>query len=242
MKCTPLLFAAAVVAVVVVGQSFEVPTVAAAAVATRQVCDPNADFFLGVENYPEAIRLHRERLAKHPDDALSHYHLGFAYGMLGDKTAELREYERAVALGLTNWDLFLNLGLAEFDRGNLDAARQALQVATLLGPDQPQAHFNLGLVYERQGMLARAEQQMLASLVLDPAQPDARNMLGVIYARRGDAAGAAEQWRALLREAPDYKPARVNLALLEKRPPAAAWVEPETSRNVAFNFGSPAAR
>ncbi len=238
MRRTPLLVAAAVMAVVAVDMCTQVPKVAAAALVTQQICDPNADFFLGVENYPEAVRLHRARLAKHPGDALAHYHLGFAYGMLGNKAAELREYREAVALGLTSWDLFLNLGLAEFDRGSLDAARDALRMAVLLGPDQPQSHFNLGLVYERQGMLAQAEQQMLASLVLDPAQLDARNMLGVIYARRGDDAGAAEQWRALLRDAPDYTPARANLALLEKKPAPAAWDAPQPRRNVAFTFNS----
>ena len=37
-----------------------------------------------------------------------------------DKQAirELTEYQRAVALGLRNWDLFLNLGLAQFESGD----------------------------------------------------------------------------------------------------------------------------
>jgi hypothetical protein len=48
----------------------------------------------------------------HPANALAHYHLGFAYGMTGDETREINEYERATALGLSRWDLFLNLGIA----------------------------------------------------------------------------------------------------------------------------------
>src|SRR5208283_3669204 len=65
-----------------------------------QICDVGADYSLGVEDYPEAIRLHSEVLRKHPENALAHYHLGFAQGMVGNRTAEVTEYERAAALGL----------------------------------------------------------------------------------------------------------------------------------------------
>ncbi|MBV8454492.1 MAG: hypothetical protein JOZ29_19790, partial [Deltaproteobacteria bacterium] len=77
-----------------------------------QVCNVAADYMLGLEDYPEAIRLHRQVLARHPYNALAHYHLGFAYGMAGQTQEEICEYLAAVNLGLANWDLFLNLGLA----------------------------------------------------------------------------------------------------------------------------------
>jgi len=54
----------------------------------EQVCDVHADYALGVEDYSEAIRLHIEVLRKHPDSALAHYHLGFAEGMMGNRTKE----------------------------------------------------------------------------------------------------------------------------------------------------------
>jgi protein O-mannosyl-transferase len=187
-----------------------------------QVCDATADFFFGAENYPEAIRLHRELLRKHPESALAHYHLGFAEGMAGDRTQELNEYRRAAALGLLSWDLFLNTGLALFENGSFEAATEALRLAVRLGPGRPESHFNLGLVYERRGMLTEAEQEMLASLRLEPELLDARNMLGVIYARQGDKARAFAQWRALLRDAPDYGPARANLTILDGKQPVPA--------------------
>lgn len=61
-----------------------------------------------------------------PDNALAHYHLGFALGMVGDRMAELKEYRRAAALGLVSWDLFLNLGLAQLETGDLDAATDSI--------------------------------------------------------------------------------------------------------------------
>jgi tetratricopeptide (TPR) repeat protein len=180
----------------------------------QQVCDVGADYFLGVEDYPEAIRLHREVVRKFPDNALAHYHLGFAQGMMGDREAEISEHQRAAALGLKNWDLFLNLGLAQSENGDLDAATDSLRRAVLLGGEHSEAHFDLALIEERRGMLADAERETLVSLRLNPGQPDARNLLGVLYAREGQIARATTIWRELVREAPDYAPARANLAML----------------------------
>jgi len=178
-------------------------------------CDVKADHYLAIEDYTAAIRLHREFLQKHRANALAHYHLGFAYGMRGDKTRELNEYQLAIALGLSSWDLFLNTGVAFLANGNLAAATDAFQHAIRLGPNQPESHYNLGVVYERRDMLTEAEQEMLSTLRLEPKELDARNMLGVIYAREGKKAEASAQWSALLREAPDYSQARTNLAVLE---------------------------
>jgi len=119
------------------------------------------------------------------DNALAHYHLGFAQGMIGDKRAEVREYQRAAALGLRDWDLFLNLGLAQLENGDLDAATESLRKSVCLGEEHPESHFNLALVDERRGMLADAEYETLVSLRLNREQPDARNLLGVIYAQEG---------------------------------------------------------
>jgi Flp pilus assembly protein TadD len=193
--------------------SFWIPNDAIAG-AEHHVCDAGADYFLGLEDYSEAIRLHFEMVRENPGDALAHYHLGFALGMVGDKKAEVREYQRAEALGLTSWDLFLNLGLAQFENGDLDAAADSLRRAVLLGEDHSESHFNLALVEERRGMLADAEHETLASLLLNPGQPDARNLLGVIYAQKGEAARASEIWRDLVHDVPGYVAARANLAIL----------------------------
>ena len=180
----------------------------------EQVCSIGADYSLGIEDYSETIRRHVEVVREHPDNALAHYHLGFAEGMMGNRTAELREYQRAAALELRNWDLFLNLGLAQLENGDLDAATESLRRAVLLGDEHSESHFNLALVDERRGMLADAERETLASLRLNREQPDARNLLGVIYAQEGNTVRASLIWRELVHDVPDYEPARKNLALL----------------------------
>ena len=105
--------------------SFLIGGYSIAGAASEQICDVGADYSHGVEDYTEAIRRHVQVLDEHPDNAVAHYHLGFALGMVGNRMAEVREYQRAEALGLANWDLFLNLGRAQLENGDLDgAARQ----------------------------------------------------------------------------------------------------------------------
>ena len=194
--------------------SLGIARIASAAGDEQQVCDVRADYALGIEDYPEAIRLHTEVIRKHPDDALAHYHLGFAEGMIGNRKAEISEYQRSAVLGLKNWDLFLNVGLAQLEIGELDAATDSLRQAVLLGENHAESHFNLALAYERRGMHADAERETLASLRLNPGQSDARNLLGVIDAQEGQTVRASLVWRELVNDVPDYEPARTNLALL----------------------------
>jgi tetratricopeptide (TPR) repeat protein len=182
---------------------------------SEQVCDPLADYYLGMEDYPQAIRRHEIVIKEHPNNGLAYYHLGFAYGITGDHRAELADYQKAVELGLSDWQLFLNLGLLYLDGDRLDDATAVLRLATLLGPYHPETHFNLALAYERTGVYTLAEQEILLSLRLDPNQLDARNQLGVIYADEGNFERAHEEWTDLMESNPNYSPARANLVILE---------------------------
>jgi tetratricopeptide (TPR) repeat protein len=184
--------------------------------SSEQVCDPLADYYLGMEDYPQAIRRHEIVIKAHPNNALAYYHLGFAYGVTGDHRAELADYQKAVELGLSDWQLFLNMGLLYLDGARLDDAMAVLRLATLLGPYHPETHFNLALAYERIGIYPQAEQELLLSLRLDPNQLDARNQLGVIYAEEGNYQRAHEEWTDLAESNPEYSPARANLIILEQ--------------------------
>jgi len=184
--------------------------------AEEEVCDPLADYYLGMEDYPQAIRRHLMVIREHPERALAYYHIGFAYGVMGDHRRELAGYQKAVEMGLSDWNLFLNLGLLYMDTGHLDSAVEVLRLAALLGPYQPETHFNLGLVYERLGMFQRAQQELLLSLTLDPNQTDAHNQLGVVYAEEGNYELAYQEWSDLAHSNPDYAPARANLAILKR--------------------------
>ena len=189
----------------------------AGVIAQDQICDVAADSALGLEDYAQAIKLHRRIVAAHPNDALAHYHLGFAYGMVGQRDEELAEYREAAKLGLREWDLYVNLGRVYLEGGDYPAASDALRTAVVLGPNHPEAHFNLGLAYERRAMLPQAEQEMRTALRLGSDQAEASNMLAVICAEEGNQAEARRIWTELIHSQPDFTVARTNLSILDHR-------------------------
>ena len=188
--------------------------VSRAAATPARICDAAADFALDGEDYPAAIKLHRAILQAQPDNALAHYHLGFAYAMSGQRAAEVSEYLTALRLGLRQWDLFLNLGLAYLDQHQLTLAADAFASAEALAPHRPEPHFNLALVDESQGRLHEALREITLARRLAPADPDAANANAIICIELGDVAGARQIWTLLSQAAPQYQPARTNLSLL----------------------------
>jgi tetratricopeptide (TPR) repeat protein len=136
--------------------SLSIRAYAIAGANTAQICDVSADYSLGIEDYPSAVRLHLEVVRQHPENALAHYHLGYAYGMLGNGFSELKEFRQAEALGLRRWDLYLNMGLAQRDIGQLESATRSMQRSVFLGPEHPESHLDLALLYHDQGRLADA--------------------------------------------------------------------------------------
>ena len=194
----------------------------------KEICDVNADAALGIENYPTAIRLHLDVLRSHPEEALAHYHLGFAYAMVGRREEELREYRKAAALGLQLWDLYLNLGLAYLDRGQLNEGATSLEHAALIGPRHFKINYNLALVYEKEGRLSEALQQITLSRKLQPRDLDAGNTNAIICVDMGDLACAREIWTQQLRESPEYHLAQVNLSLLNRSSGKVAQTDPVT--------------
>jgi hypothetical protein len=126
---------------ILIGLGILIATAPSQAGSQDQLCDVRADYALRAEDYPRAIALHLKLLRSDSHNALAHYHLGFAYSMVGDSAKEVSEYTEAVRLGLDQWDLFMNLGLAYLDQEELGKAISALEIAVLLGPGHPETHF-----------------------------------------------------------------------------------------------------
>jgi Flp pilus assembly protein TadD len=189
---------------------------AAAMTMNEKMCDVAADVALKAGDYPRAIELHSKLLRSGRNNALAHYHLGFAYGMVGRTSEEIEEYRTAMSLGLKTWDLFLNLGLAYYDQHELANATAAFETAVSLGPEHAETHFNLAVVYERENRLDEALKEIVASLVLAPEDLDAANTDAIICAKMGNLVFARNIWTQLIEAAPDYAPARTNLAMLNR--------------------------
>jgi len=185
-----------------------------AAAPQEEICDTSADYALGIEDYATAIALHHKVLRSQPENALAHYHLGFAYGMIGRSSDEMREYLKAVDLGLRKWDLYLDLGLAYLEHNDYPKALSALETSVLLGPQHSETHLNLAIADEKAGRLNEAMKEITVALHKAPSDVDARNTKAIICVDLGDLRCARDEWTLLTRIAPHCSLARTNLAIL----------------------------
>jgi tetratricopeptide (TPR) repeat protein len=174
------------------------------AVSDRWVCPEFADLPLRHGLYDQAIEAHLQVLMDEPENALAHYHLGYAYGQLGEHVREVQEYERALDLGLVREDLFFNLGMAYAELGSFDKAEQALRRVVTIAPDSGDNHRALGMVYYEQHHFHEAIVSCERATRLEPENPHAWHCLALALTGAGklaDSRAAAERVRRL---DPDY--------------------------------------
>jgi len=177
-----------------------VPRPEPTATTERWVCPEFADLPLRLGLYEEAVKEHRRVLLEEPDNALAHYHLGYAYGQVGAHSLEVEEYGRAVDLGLAREDLFYNLGMAYAEMGALDKAEQAFSQAVTMAPASGDNRRALGMVYYEQHRFHEAIASCEQATRLEPENPHAWHCLALALAGAGkmeDSQAAVDRVRRL---------------------------------------------
>jgi tetratricopeptide (TPR) repeat protein len=169
------------------------------------------------KDFQTAIVLYEQFLKKHPGNGLALYHLGFAYGQVGDRPQEVVSYQKALAAGLRNDVLLFNLGMAYGEMGEMEKAVTALRDAVALAPESADNHFGLGMAYQGIAEDDLAEHEFLKAIEIDPAHLDARLFLGMLYADAGDLQKARGQLEKILEIDPDYDLARDFLETILKQ-------------------------
>jgi len=107
---------------------------------------------------------------------------------------------------------FVDEGLAAFDRGDTNSARDAFEKALSLNKDEVTAHTYLGIIADRAGDLKGAERHFAAAVKAEPNSASARNNYGAILMRTGRQSLAAVEFEKSLKLDPDQPNALVNLA------------------------------
>lgn len=179
-------------------------------------CDRQADDAMKQHEYRTAISLHQRLLEKEPANALVLYHLGYAYGQIGDHLKEVCYYEKAAGLGFRKGQIFFNLGMAYGELNQLEDAIGAFEKALEINPESADAHFGLALAYQRVLADSRAEEEFLTALEIDPAHVNARLYLSLLYTDRGELQKACEQLRRILEIDPTHRGAREFLKRIER--------------------------
>jgi len=180
-------------------------------------CDKGADDAMMQDNYEDAISRHKRFLEKDPENALALYHLGYAYGQMGDRQKELSYYENAIALGFREDGIFFNLGMAYGGANQPEKSIHAFKQALEMNPNNADNHFGLAIAYLENGHRKGAEQAFLKAVKIDPGHMDARLYLSNLYEDMGALKKAAEQLQKILEIYPANERARKSLERVEQK-------------------------
>ena len=132
----------------------------------------------------------------------------------------IETYQRVVALSPEWIEAHINLGVAHYQTGQLDEARQAFRRAVDLDPANGISRYNLGCVLEELGEIEEAIEQLRRAEQAMPSHADVHFNLALAYEKRGERRTAREQWLLYLRYAPNgpwADQARARLAQLPVR-------------------------
>jgi hypothetical protein len=114
-----------------------------------------------------------------PESHVDHFKLGNELFVRGDVKAALGAYERVAPRGPVSANLFLNMGNAHFQTGNLGLAAVFYERALLLQPGHTEAERNLQTTLEKAGTSPR-KVSWLESFVRRMAQSKTRGLWPVL--------------------------------------------------------------
>src|SRR5437870_1027863 len=109
------------------------------------------------------------------------------------------------------WMAYNNLGVVQFEKGNIDDAIEKYEQSLRLHPDYPEARYNLGGALLQKGKIDEAIWQCEEALRLQPNQADAHVVLGNAFLAKGDFDRATSNYEKALRLRPDGYEAHYNL-------------------------------
>ena len=179
-------------------------------------CDKEADEAMKRNDYEAGISLHERFLEKEPENALALYHLGYAYGQIGEHLREVSHYEKAISFGYKKDRIFFNLGMAYGELNQTEKSISAFKQALDTNPGNADNHFGLATAYQKSAADKLAEEEFLKAIEIDPRHVDARLLLSLLYADWGELEKAAGQLRKTLEIDPTNERARHFLERIEK--------------------------
>ncbi len=121
-------------------------------------------------------------------------------------------FTHALAVTTRNHLAHANLGVAQYDAGNLDQALDHFRQAVEIKPNEAVAQCSLGTVLMKLNHTDDAVEHLEAAVRLNNDLEEAHNNLGVLYSGQGQHEQAVTHYREALRIDPDSADAHFNLA------------------------------
>jgi tetratricopeptide (TPR) repeat protein len=115
----------------------------------------------------------------------------------------IEAYRRALELEPGLADAHCNLGTAQYNRGEREAARAAYEAALEQHAGHREANFNLANLLEEAGRREAAIHHYKRAVAADPCFSDAHLNLALLYEKIGIPRRGREHWRRYLQLAPE---------------------------------------
>jgi Tfp pilus assembly protein PilF len=146
--------------------------------------------------------------AADPSDLDAQNALGIAYGHLNEPARALDSFRTILRIDPQNAAAYQNIASIEVRRGNLAAARAALERALAIDPRSARAYTGLGAVQLREGQRSAAIDSWRRAVELDPADYDALFNLASELVNDGQLTAARPYLEQFVRSAPAAQYAR----------------------------------
>lgn len=172
-------------------------------------------------NAPEAIKLLKVIVHKHPDDADAWYYLGLALNREGLISQARPAFEKFVELRPDSADAHAKLAFALILNNDPIGARQMALRALELGDQSPEAHYAIAEASLRTGAPAKALEEADATLKIDPNFAPAlitRSFAHYNLQQFSEAATSLERFLAMRPDDMDAETWRGQLEELSNRP------------------------
>jgi tetratricopeptide (TPR) repeat protein len=126
-------------------------------------------------------------------------------------------WRTTIAKDPNSWIAHNNLGVVQFQKGDVDDAIKKYERALQLHPNYPEAHYNLGSALLLKGDVDGAIAQCKRALEMLPSDADAYVVLGNAFMAKQDVDQAIDQYVQALALHPDDPNAHYNLGIALRR-------------------------
>ena len=193
-------------------------------------------------DYASEVAILSDLVAKRPDNARAHYHLGVLFERASRLADAERAYAEAVRADPHYGPAQLNLGVMRARQGRVGDAIAGYRDAVAQNPRDASLRNNLGVMFASRGELDEAIAHYEEALRLRPDYPDAHANLGNALRDRGRALEALPHYEASLASRPGHAGTHLNLGLALARLGRTEDARRHLERALALNPQSTRAR
>lgn len=120
----------------------------------------------------------------------------------------------SILLGNDERNFYYDLGISYYDKGNIDEAISAWEIAIIVNPEFAAAYYNLGNAYEEKGLLKEAMSAWEKVIEITPFDIDVYFNMGVAYSKRGMFREAIKTFRKAIEINPEDPDTHYSLGIV----------------------------